>query len=173
MRQQIICFLNGLTAYSLRLTAPGRKPFAVSRSERCERAVSPVTGTGFTLIELIVSIVIAGIILISFAASYRQIISGLIYDSELSKAIGLSQLEFSIANSISYTDPTLAGGYNNLSVNYQGSGYDVRRQVSYDFGSDVTTQSLKRITITVYRTGSAAEIMKTATLRAKNVTYGP
>ena len=128
---------------------------------------------GFTLIELIVSIVIAGIILISFAASYRQIISGLIYDSDLSKAIALSQLEFSIANSISYADATLAGGYNNLSVNYQGSGYDVRRQVSYDFGSDVTAQSLKRITITVYRTGSASPIMSTVTLRAKNVTYGP
>ena len=128
---------------------------------------------GFTLIELIVSIVIAGIILVSFAASYRQIMMGLVYDSDISKAVALSQLEFSIANSISYTDATLAGGYNTLTSNYQGSGYDVRRQVSYDFGSDVTTQSLKRIIITVYRSGSAAEIMKTATLRAKNVTYGP
>mgnify|MGYP001565770134 CR=1 FL=1 len=128
---------------------------------------------GFTLIELIVSIVIAGIILISFTASYRQIIMGLVYDSDLSKAIGLSQLEFSIANGISYTDAALANGYNNLTFNYQGSGYDVRRQVSYDFGSDVSTQSLKRITITVYKTGSASAIMSTVTLRAKNVTYGP
>ncbi|MFA5097014.1 MAG: prepilin-type N-terminal cleavage/methylation domain-containing protein [Candidatus Margulisiibacteriota bacterium] len=128
---------------------------------------------GFTLIELILSVVVAGMILLSFAASYRQMIAGLIYDSDLSKAIALSQLEFSIINSISYTDPSLSNGYNALTSNYKGSGYDMRRQVSYDLGTDATAQSLKRITITVYRGGSASPILSTVTLRAKNVSYGP
>ena len=119
------------------------------------------------------SIVIAGIIIVSFASSYRQIIVGMAYNSDLSKAVALSELEFSTVNSISYTDLTLANGYNNLTSNYQGSGYDLRRQVSYDFGTDVSAQSLKRITITVYKTGSSTAIMSTVTLRENNVTYGP
>ena len=127
----------------------------------------------YTLIEIIISIVILGIVIVPIAASYQQITVGLARSSDLSKAVRLSELEFSISNTIPYNDATLAGGYNNLTANYQGSGYDLRRQVAYEAGSDVTTQSLKGITVTVYKGESATPIIATKTLRAKNVTYGP
>lgn len=128
---------------------------------------------GFTLFELVITIVIAGIFLAGIANSYRQITEAVIRSSDLSKAISLSEREFSVVNTINYTDTTLADGYNNLSSNYQGSGYDLRRQVSYDAGTDATAQSLKRITVTLYRSGSASPILSTAALRARNVTYAP
>lgn len=128
---------------------------------------------GFTLIELIISIVIAAIIIIVVANGYRQIVEAVARSSDLAKAVNLSEREFSMINSISYSDATLANGYNNLSSNYQSSGYDLRRQVSYDAGTDATTQSLKRITVTIYRSGSATPILTVVTLRTKNVTYAP
>lgn len=128
---------------------------------------------GFTIIEIIITIVIAGILLPVVANSYRQITESVIMSSDISKAISLSEREFAVANSISYTDPTLAGGYNNLSSNYLSSGYDVRRQVEYAAGTDLSTQSLKKITVTVYRSGSASPLLTTSTLRTRNVTYEP
>lgn len=126
----------------------------------------------YTLIEIIISIVILGIVIIPIAAGYQQITIGVIKSSDLSKAVRLSELEFSIINTIPYNHATLAGGYNNLTANYQNSGYDLRRQVTYEAGSDVTTQSLKGITVTIYKGGSTTPIISTKTLRAKNVTYG-
>jgi len=126
---------------------------------------------GFTLIELIMSIVIMGIVVVTVALAYGQIINSMVRSTDISKAVNLSELEFSIVNSISYTDASLANGTNTLAANYQSSGYDLRRQVSYDFGTDATPQSLKRITVTVYRTGSSTPLISTTTLRAKNVNW--
>jgi prepilin-type N-terminal cleavage/methylation domain-containing protein len=126
----------------------------------------------YTLIEIIISIVILGIVIVPIAAGYQQITVGLSRSADLTKAVRLSELEFSIINTISYTDLTLSDGYNNLTANYQNSGYDLRRQVAYEAGSDVTAQSLKGITVTVYKGGGATPIITTKTLRAKNVSYG-
>lgn len=126
---------------------------------------------GFTLIEIIVSITIAGIILLSVSMAYQQLVAGIINNASLAKALDLSRLEFSIVNSIDYTDATLAGGYNNLTSNYQSSGFNLRRIVTFEAGDALSTQSLKHITTIVYL-GSKI-IMSTDSLRAKNVTYQP
>ncbi|MFH1386496.1 MAG: prepilin-type N-terminal cleavage/methylation domain-containing protein [bacterium] len=128
---------------------------------------------GFTLIETIMSIVILGIIIIPIAAGYMQIVTALSRSSDLAKAVNISKLEFSIVNNIDYSDAALANGYNTLTSNYQNTGYDLRRQVSYEAGSDVSTQSLKGITVTIYRPGSSTSIISTKTMRAKNVIYEP
>ncbi|OGC05226.1 hypothetical protein A2276_04735 [candidate division WOR-1 bacterium RIFOXYA12_FULL_43_27] len=126
---------------------------------------------GFTLIEIIMAIVITGIIVISVASAYRQIVFSIGQNAKISKALDLSRLEFSIVNSIGYTDATLAGGYNNLTSNYQSSGFDLRRMVTYEAGDALSAQSLKHITVTVL--SGSQTILSTDILRAKNVTYAP
>ena len=127
----------------------------------------------YTLVELIIAIVIAGIVLVSVANGYRMMVEAMVKSSNIAKAINLSENEFAIVNAISYTNATLANGYNNLTSNYQSSGFDLRRQVSYDSGTDATAQSLKRITITIYKSGSGTPIISVVCLRAKNITYAP
>ena len=126
---------------------------------------------GYTLIELIMAIVIMGVLLTVLASTYNQIVVSVAMRSNIAKAIDLSRMEFSIVNSISYSDATLANGYNTLTNNYQGSGYDLRRTVTYKYGSDVDAQSLKSIVVTIYSGGNV--ILSTETYRAKNVTYAP
>ena len=126
---------------------------------------------GFTLIELIMTIVIAGIVITLVAGPYNQIVLAIVKNHDMESAIELTRIELSIVNSISYTDSTLANGYNNLTTNYQGSGYNLRRAVAYEAGTDVSTQSIKHITITVYN--GSKTLMSIDTLRAKNVTYAP
>ena len=128
--------------------------------------------TGFTLMEMVVAIVVMSILLLSVATAYRSISSGMVSNSKYSKAVNLSQMEFSKVYSISYTDATLANGYNNLTVNYDGSGYDLRRQVSYQAGSDVSIQSLKKITVSIYPSGSSTPVLSIVALRPKNIIYG-
>lgn len=127
----------------------------------------------YTLIEIVLAIVILGILVIPIAFAYKQLTVSAARNADLSKAVELSGLEFSIVNSLSYDDATLAGGYNNLTANYQDSGYDLRRQVDYEAGTALTPQSLKRIAVTVYRSGSGQPVITTSTFRARNVTYGP
>jgi prepilin-type N-terminal cleavage/methylation domain-containing protein len=86
---------------------------------------------GFTLIELIMTIVIMGIIVVASASSYRNLIERAFQSTDIVKAVNMARVESSVVNSISYSDATLSNGYNNLTSNYLSSGYDLRRQVSY------------------------------------------
>ena len=110
--------------------------------------------------------------MICIALTFKQISEALGHNSALNKAVYLSQQDFAVADSISYTDPSLANGYNNLNLNYDNSGYNLRRQVSYYLGTDVSVQSIKRITVSVYQPDGTL-ILSTGTYRTKNVTYGP
>ncbi len=128
---------------------------------------------GYTLVELIITIVIASIIITSVAMGYRQIVEAIVRSGEFSKAINLSEREFSIINSLPYNDSTLANGYDNTTTNYANSGYDLRRRVNYVKGNDSMPQSLKRIIVDVYKPSNPNPILEVATYRANNVTYGP
>jgi len=127
----------------------------------------------YTLVELIMTIVIIGLIIIPIASGYKQIVATSAQNSKISKGVNISELEFSIINNTSYTDPALANGYNNLTSNYEGSGMDLRREVSYLAGTDATAQSIKQITVTIYAGGTSSVVLKTTTYRTKNVIYAP
>jgi prepilin-type N-terminal cleavage/methylation domain-containing protein len=128
---------------------------------------------GYTLIELVVAMVVLGILVLAVAKVFQPMIQLIGYNTKLSRAVQLSAREFSIVNSLQYTDAAISNGTNLLQTNLLNSGLDVRRQVSYDFGSDASTQSLKRITVIIYATGATTPMMTTVTLRAKNVSFGP
>ncbi|MFH1762442.1 MAG: prepilin-type N-terminal cleavage/methylation domain-containing protein, partial [bacterium] len=127
---------------------------------------------GFTLIELIISIVLMGIIISTIALTYNQLLKGIVKNIQISKAIGLSKTEISIVNNTAYDDPALANGYNNTITDYLGSGYDLNRSVSYVSGNDASAESLKKVTVKVFPAGSTSALISSNIYLAKNVTIG-
>jgi len=127
---------------------------------------------GISLIELIMAIVIGGIIFLSVSLTYKQIYESIADNIIISRAVKLSEREFSIIYNIPYGDITLANGYNHITNNYGNSGLNLRRTVSYEAGTDVSAQSMKRIAVTIYKTGSSEVFMRLVTIRTKNVRFG-
>lgn len=125
---------------------------------------------GYTLIELIMTIVIMGILVAVISQAYSGIIRATFQNSDIEKEINLARVESSVCQSISYTDVTLANGYDNTNSNYLNSGYSLRRQVLYLEGNDATSQSLKKITISVTRPDGLIGLTS-VTYRAKNVNW--
>lgn len=119
---------------------------------------------GFTLIELIMAIVIMAIIVIFVANAYNNIVYMSVKKTDWSKAVRLLEFESSYENSIDYNSVS-----NLTRTNYMGSGYDIQTTVTYEAGSGATTQSLKRITILVSRSG--IPVITNVTFRAKNVNW--
>ncbi len=127
---------------------------------------------GISLIELIMAIVIGGIIFLSVSLTYKQIYESIADNIIISRAVKLSEREFSIIYNIPYGDITLANGYDHITNNYGNSGLNLRRTVSYEAGTDVSAQSMKRIAVTIYKTGSSEVFMRLVTIRTKNVRFG-
>jgi prepilin-type N-terminal cleavage/methylation domain-containing protein len=129
---------------------------------------------GYTLIEIIIAIVIMGIIIFPIAGGYQALLTAMGNGSDLSKAVRLSELEFSIVNSLDYDSTTMTSGYDNTTVNYYNSGYTLRRRVEYRSGNNSSLQSLKAITVWIYRNGDPRKIiLTTQTFRENNVFFGP
>lgn len=125
--------------------------------------------TGFTLIEIIITIVIVAVFLTCIALMFQQNINGLVFSSDLIKSLNLARLEISKINNLSYTDSTLADGYNHTTANYEDSGYDLNRTVNYVPG---TGNNLKKVEVTLYPAGTTNQLVKLATYIAE-VSFGP
>ena len=130
---------------------------------------------GFTLIEIIISIVLMGIILGTLALGYRQLVKAIFVNQDISEAICLSRMEMAMIDNLNYSDATLAHGYDNITANYNSSGYDLNRSVSYAAGNDASAESLKKITVKIVPSGGSftSDVLITSIIyRAKNVTIG-
>ena len=123
--------------------------------------------TGFTLIELILTIVVVGIVAVPLSLVIAQNCSSVFYSEGVTIAFNLARLEMETVNNLSY-----ASVANAAFSSYQGYGYNVTRTVSYVYGSAITTESLKKISIQVKRVGSSAVLATLVTYRANNVSYG-
>jgi prepilin-type N-terminal cleavage/methylation domain-containing protein len=134
--------------------------------ERVKRA--PIEA-GFTLIEIILTIVIASIFITAVALMFQQNIISLKHSDDIEKASSLAQLEMSKVDNLSYADATLADGYNNTTTNYESTAYDLNRQVNIVAG---TSNNLKKVELTVYPTGTTQQLAKLVTYKA-DVSFGP
>ena len=123
---------------------------------------------GFTLFELVMTIVVVGITSIPLSLMLSQQLSSLVQSGDYTAAHQLVRLEMEKAINTNYT--TLASA--NYS-NYQGYNYDVVRTVSYVQGSDISSESLKKVIVDVKKAGSATVLASLSTYIAKNMSYGP
>jgi len=124
---------------------------------------------GFTLIELVITILIISLFVAGIAMIMQQIAVDLVISGDTVKALGLARLEMSKINNLSYSDPTLSHPYNVTTSNYEGSVYDLNRRVRYVVG---TSKNLKKVTVSVYPSGTS-DILSSLTTYVADIDFGP
>jgi prepilin-type N-terminal cleavage/methylation domain-containing protein len=123
---------------------------------------------GFTLIEVVITIVIWAILIIPIAYMVKEHIIGTARAGDIARAYNLARLEMAKVNNLSYSDGTLADGYNNTTTDYEGCGYDLNRAVSY---ANPPANTLKKVTVIVYESGTTNQLANLVTYVA-NVSVG-
>ena len=123
---------------------------------------------GFTLFELVLTIVVVGIASIPLSLMLSQQAQSIVQSGDHTAALHVARLEMEKVMNINYAAITSASF-----SNYQGFSYDVVRTVSYVQGSDITAESLKKIVVDVKKVGSSTVLESLVTYIAKNVKYGP
>jgi len=123
----------------------------------------------FTLIEIVMTIVVLGIIAVPVGIMSIEYMQSIAYSREIVIAEGLAKTEIAKINNLSYSDVTLADAYDNTNANYEGYTLDVRREVDYVAGS---SNNLKNVIVTVYRGGTTTLLAKVVTYVA-SVSFGP
>lgn len=121
---------------------------------------------GFTLIELIMTITVAGLIAVPLSLSLTAQVQGMVKSGILTTALNLARLEMEKVNNLAY-----AGISSASFSHYQGYPYDVTRAVTYAQGNAGSAESLKQITVSVTEAGSATVLASLTTYIAKNVIY--
>lgn len=123
--------------------------------------------TGFTLIELVMTIVVVGIVAVPLSLFIGRNIESVFYCEDLTIALNLAKFEMEYVNNLIYVNII------NASLpNYQGYNYNLTRSVTYVQGGDATAESLKKITVSVTKSGSTSVLVSLVTYIARNVSYG-
>jgi len=122
---------------------------------------------GFTLIELIMTIVVVGIVAIPLSLLLSQHIESTFQSEDLTIATNLARFEMEKVNNLAY-----ASIVNATFSNYEGYSYDLTRTFAYAQGSDSSAESLKKITVEVSKSGTAAVLVSLISYIAKNISYG-
>lgn len=122
---------------------------------------------GFTLIELIMTIVVVGIVAIPLSLLLSQHIESTFQSEDLTIALNLARFEMEKVNNLAYDD---IGNANYPT--YEGYDYQVQRNTQLIEGNPSTPESLNRIRVEVKDTDTGAVIVTLITYIAKNVGYG-
>jgi prepilin-type N-terminal cleavage/methylation domain-containing protein len=128
---------------------------------------SLMTVKGFSLIELIMTIVVVSIVAIPLSLLISQHVESAIQSEDYAMAVNLARFEMEKVNNMNYTSIVDASF-----SNYQGYNYDVTRTVTYAQGNGSSTESLKQIEVTVRKSATGSDMVRLVTYIAKNVNYG-
>jgi len=124
---------------------------------------------GFSLIELIMTIVVVGIISVPLSLLISQHVESMVQSQDYTLAINLARFEMEEVNNMDYASIVSKTS----SSPYKGYNYDVIRTVSFVPPGDAgSSESLKQITVTVRRSGEATDLVTLVTYIARNVSYG-
>ena len=122
---------------------------------------------GFSLVELIMTIVVISIVAIPVSLLLTEHIRSVVYSQDITVALNLARMEMEKVNNLSYASISIASY-----ANYSGYAYDVTRTVTYAQGNVGSAESLKKIIVEVKKAGSATVITTLTTYLAKNVSFG-
>lgn len=122
---------------------------------------------GFSLVELIMTIVVISIVAIPVSLLLTEHIRSVVYSQDITVALNLARMEMEKVNNLSYASISSASY-----ANYSGYAYDVTRTVTYAQGNAGSAESLKKIIVEVKKAGSATVITTLTTYLAKNVSFG-
>lgn len=122
------------------------------------------TSCGFTLIELVMTIVVTSIIAIPLSVSLSQHIQSVFQSQDYTMAVELGRYEMERVNKIT--------NWNNIvsAPPYSLYNYDIIRTVTLI--ANTPPERLKKIQVDVRETGSATAIITFITYIAQNVNYG-
>ena len=119
---------------------------------------------GFTLIELIMTIVVTAIIAIPLSLTISQQMESTFQSRGFTEALNLARYEMEIVNNLPYTN------VNSVTTNnYLGYPYNVVRTVNVIASGG--GEGLKQIIVQVRRAGSATDVVRLVTYYARNVRY--
>ncbi len=118
----------------------------------------------FTLIELIMTIVVVGIIAIPVSVILSKQIQSVFVSQDYTVALNLARFEMEKVLNTAYASISSASF-----SNYQGYAYDLATQVDETVAG---SEAYKLITISVTKAGSAIVLVTLKNYVAKNVTWG-
>lgn len=123
----------------------------------------------FTLIELIVTIVVLGLVLIPLGLMCGEYMGAIVYSRDSGVAENLVKTEMAKVNNLAYGDPTLATSVDSTTSNYEGYPYDLRRKVDgvSGYGSD-----LKEVNIWVYPPGESTNHLAHTITYLADISFG-
>ena len=122
---------------------------------------------GFTLIELIMTIIVVGIIAIPLSMLITEHFASTLNSSEHTMTMHLARFEMEKVNNMDYAS------ISNASIsNYEGYSYDITRTVTFVQGDASSPESLKQVTVDVTQAGGSTVLFSLVTYVAKNMAYG-
>ncbi len=144
---------------------------------------------GFTLVELVMTMIVVGIISIPLSLMAAKHMDSVFQSEDYHMAVTLARLEMEKVNRLlyekpfsSYTGDTLDLGSTGATsvknfLNYQGYNYDITRTVSFMACSgppcgENDAESYKRVMVDVKKAGSATVIYSVVTYVVEKVNYG-
>ncbi|MFA5260844.1 MAG: prepilin-type N-terminal cleavage/methylation domain-containing protein [Candidatus Omnitrophota bacterium] len=122
---------------------------------------------GVTLVELILTMVILGIVAVPLTLMLYEHVEGVFLSSDQMLAAQLGRREMERQNNMAY-DSLLTASQSN----YQGYPFDVDTTVSYVYGNASSVESLKSVQVEVTKHGSSDVLANYITYRVKNVQFG-
>lgn len=122
---------------------------------------------GFTLVELIMTIVVVSIVAVPLSLLISQHLESVVQSRDYTSAVNLARFEMEKVNNLSYNNVVSASF-----SPYPGYHYDVTRTVTYAQGGALTAESLKKIVVEVRPADGTDVLISLVTYLAKNVTYG-
>jgi len=123
--------------------------------------------SAFTLIELIMTIVVVGIIALPISLTLSKHVQSVFVSQDYTTALNLARFEMEKVMNTDYA--SIASATTN---NYLGYPYNVTTTVTYAFGTALTTESVRLATVSVTKAGSATVLVTLKNYIAKNVTWG-
>lgn len=120
----------------------------------------------FTLIELIMTIVVVGIVALPISITLAKHLQSVFQSQDLTMANNLAKFDLEQINNTAYASIVAA----NI-TNYQGYNYDLSRTVSFVNGSAPSAESTVKVTLQITKSGSAAILVKLVTYISKNIRY--
>lgn len=113
------------------------------------------------------AVIVMGIVSVPLSLLISEHVPAMFQSEDYSIALNLARYEMEKVNNLAYTSISNAS-YSG----YQGYDYDVTRTVTYARGSGTSSESLKKITVSVRKSGSAQVITNFITYVARNAAYG-